>query len=303
MGFRHKSAVAKSMRGGIVGRHLKIAELPVAREKVTLIRASRSQFWFGLSEFWKHRRLVYLLVWRDIKVRYKQTVLGALWAVLQPFLTMLVFTLVFGRLAKIPSDGIPYPVFFFCGLLPWQLFATGVVRSSNSLVENRYLVTRVYVPRLVLPVSAVLGGVPDFAVAFALLVGIMLYYRIGVSLAALAVLPLLTLVVATSLAAGLFLSALNVRYRDVGYAVPFLTQLWFFVTPIAYPSSLVSGQWRWLYEFNPMAGAVDGFRWVLLASREARGILSVASVAAAVVVLMLGFFYFQRVERSFADVV
>ena len=281
---------------------LNITDFPVQECGLTRITSSR-RFLALISESWKHRHLLNALVWRDIKVRYKQTVLGVGWAILQPFLTMLVFTFVFGRLARVPSDGIPYPIFFFCGLLPWQLFASGVVRSSNSLVENRYLVTRVYIPRLILPISAVLAGVLDFFVAMTLLLGIMLYYRINFSFAVLAVLPLVILVVVTSLAVGLFLSALNVRYRDVGYAVPFLTQLWFFVTPVAYPASLISERWRLLYQLNPMTGVVNGFRWVLLASRGGRAVPNLVSVAGAVVMLLLGFLYFQRVERSFADVV
>ena len=275
---------------------------PIAK-KPTLIGPSGTGLFFAISEFWRHRHLLYVLVWRDIKARYKQTVLGTAWAVLQPFLTMLVFTLVFGRLAKVPSDGVPYPVFFFCGLLPWQLFAYGVVRCSNILVDNRNLVTGVYVPRLILPVSAVLAGVPDFGAAFALLLGMMLYYGTSFSVSVLAVLPLIVLLIVTSLAVGLFLSALNVRYRDVGYAVPFLTQLWFFVTPVAYPASLVPERWRRLYELNPMAAVVGGFRWVLLSSRETHGMLNVASVVSAMLMLVLGLVYFQRVEPRFADVV
>jgi len=247
--------------------------------------------------------LIYVLVWRDIKVRYKQTVLGVGWAILQPFLTMLVFTFVFGRLAKVPSGNVPYPVFFFCGLLPWQLFSSGVVRCSNSLVENHYLVTQVYLPRLVLPISAVLTGCPDFIVAFALLLGIMNYSHMALSLVALAVLPLLILVAATSLAVGLFLASLNVRYRDVGYAVPFLTQLWFFMTPVAYPTNLAPRRFQFVYELNPIAGAVDGFRWALVGSGEGRDTLNIFSVLAVLVVLALSVSYFERVERSFADVV
>ena len=280
-----------------------LTKLPPPNERVTTISPARRRLRSGFSEFWQRRQLLYVLVWRDMKVRYKQTVLGIAWALLQPFLIMAVISLVFGRFARVPSNGVPYPVFFFCGLLPWQLFAYGVVRSCNSLVENRYLVTRVHVPRLILPVSAVLAGLLDFAVAFVLLLGIMFYYGVGISPAALAVVPLLVLVVATSIAVGLLLSALNVRYRDVGYAVPLLAQLWFFVTPVAYPASLVPERWRWFYELNPMAGAVDGFRWALLSSREAGGIPSVASVVAVVVMLVLGVFYFHCAERTFADVV
>ena len=272
-------------------------------EKLIIIHPSGDRLLSGLSEFWKHRYLLYVFVWRDIKVRYKQTVLGAGWAVLQPFLTMVVFTFVFGRLAKVPSGGIPYPVFVFCGLLPWQFFAQGLVRSGNSLVENRYLLTKVYVPRLILPVSTVLSGLADFGVAFSLLLGIMVYYGITPTRAMLAVLPLLLLAVAAALGAGLFLSALNVRYRDVGHTVPLLTQLWFFVTPVAYPSSLVPQRWRLFYGLNPMAGVVEGFRWALLGSAGMTGVRTVASAMAVLILLLCSLMYFQRMERTFADVI
>ena len=272
-------------------------------ETLSVIRPSRAQRSFGLSEFWKHRDLLYVFVWRDIKVRYKQTVLGAAWAVLQPFLTMVVFTFVFGRLAKVPSGGIPYPVFVFCGLLPWQLFAQGLVRSGRSLVEDHYLLTKIYVPRLLLPASAVLSGLPDFGVAFVLLLGIMFSYGVYPPLAVLTVLPLLVLTIATSLAVGLFLSALNVRYRDVGYAVPFFTQLWFFVTPVAYPSSLVPERWRLLYRLNPMAGVLEGFRWAVLGNRETSWALMFAAALRVGVLLIFGLWYFERMEKTFADVV
>ena len=305
MELRHNSAKTEYTRKGTEGHPpLTMANLSNReRQRLTVIAASRGWFSSPLLEVWRYRYLLWVLVWRDIKVRHKQTVLGVIWAILQPFLTMIVFTFVFGRLAKVPSGDVPYPVFFFCGLLPWQLFASGVVRSTNSLVENRYLVTRVYLPRLVLPAAAVLGGLPDFIVAFVLLLAIMAYYGIMPSLAILGVLPLLILLVATALAVGLFLAALNVRYRDVGYAVPFLIQLWFLMTPVAYPTILAPSRWQFLYELNPITSVVDGFRWVLLGSRGAPGTLNMFSVLAAVGALMLGLFYFQHVERTFADVV
>ena len=271
--------------------------------RVTLIRPSGTGVFAGLSELWKYRDLLYVFVWRNLKVRYKQTLLGAGWTVLQPFLTMVVFTLVFGRLAKVPSGGIPYPVFVFCGLLPWQFFAQALIRSSNSLVEERYLLTRIYVPRLILPVSGVLSGLPDFGVTFAVLLGIMFYYGILPNLAMMAVLPLLLLAVATALGISLFLSALNVRFRDVGHTIPFFTQLWFFVTPVAYPSSLVPERWHVLYKLNPMAGVVEGFRWALVGSTEITGALLIASAGAVAVLVALGLIYFQRMEKTFADVV
>jgi len=272
-------------------------------ERVTLIRPSGVGVFAGLSELWKYRELLYVFVWRNLRVRYKQTLLGAGWTVLQPFLTMVVFTLVFGRLAKVPSGGIPYPVFVFCGLLPWQFFAQALIRSSNSLVEERYLLTRIYVPRLILPVSGVLSGLPDFGVTLAVLLGIMFYYGMSPNLAMLAVLPLLLLAVATALGISLFLSALNVRFRDVGHTIPFFTQLWFFVTPVAYPSSLVPERWHVLYKLNPMAGVVEGFRWALVGSTETTGALLIASAGAVAVLVALGLIYFQRMEKTFADVV
>jgi lipopolysaccharide transport system permease protein len=247
--------------------------------------------------------LLYFLVWRDIKVRYKQTALGAAWAVLQPVLTMLVFTVFFGRLAKVPSDGIPYPVFAFAALLPWQLFAFALTEASNSLVSNQNLITKVYFPRLLVPIASILAGLVDFAIAFLVLVVLMVYYRI-VPTAAVAILPLfILLAVMTALAVGLWLSTLNVRFRDVRYTVPFLTQFWMFATPVAYPSSLVPKQWRTWYGLNPMAGVVEGFRWALLGKSESPGPMLWVSVAAVLAMLLGGLYYFRRTEAIFADVV
>ena len=274
-----------------------------SRGSATVIIPASSGLLTGLSDFWKHRSLLYVFIWRNLKVRYKQTFFGAGWTVLQPFLTTVVFTLVFGRLAKVPSGGVPYPVFVFCGLLPWQFFAQGLIRSSNSLVEERYLLTRIYVPRLILPVSAVLSGLPDFGVTFVVLLAMMLYYGIAPTAAMLAVLPLLALAVATAVGASLFLSALNVRFRDVGHTIPFFAQLWFFVTPVSYPSSLVPERWRTLYQLNPMTGVVEGFRWALVGSPEATGNALAASVAVVALMVAAGVIYFQRLEKTFADVV
>ncbi len=257
----------------------------------------------GWGELWRYRELLWFLALRDVKVRYKQTALGAAWAILQPLLTMLVFSVVFGRLARIPSEGIPYPVFAYCALLPWQLFAYALTQSSNSLVTNQRLITKVYFPRLVVPIASLLCGLLDFAVAFPVLLGLMLYYGIvpGVAVAALPFLVLLALL--TSLAAGLWLSALNAIYRDVQYALPFLTQFWLFVTPVAYPASLVPERWRWLFGLNPMAGVVEGFRWALLGSPHPPGPLVAVSVVSVLVLLAGGLFYFRRMEREFADLV
>jgi lipopolysaccharide transport system permease protein len=256
----------------------------------------------GLRELWDYRELLYFLTWRDVKVRYKQTALGAAWAIIQPLFMMLVFSLFFGRLAKIPSDNIPYPIFTFCALLPWQLFAHALTESSNSLVANERLITKVYFPRLVVPIAAVLGGLVDFAVAFVILLVMMLYYGIVPTGAIVALPGFILLAVMTALAVGLWLSALNVKYRDVRYTINFLIQFWLFATPIAYPSSLVPERWRPLYGLNPMAGVVEGFRWALLGSRPPGAMLAV-SVGVVVLLLVGGLYYFRRMEQQFADVV
>lgn len=257
----------------------------------------------GLRELWDYRELLYFLTWRDVKVRYKQTALGAAWAIIQPLFMMLVFSLFFGRLAKIPSDGIPYPIFTFCALLPWQLFAHALTESSNSLVANERLITKVYFPRLVVPMAAVLGGLVDFTVAFAILLVMMFYYGIVPSWAIVTLPGFILLAVMTALGVGLWLSALNVKYRDVRYTINFLIQFWLFATPVAYPSSLVPAKWRALYGLNPMAGVVEGFRWALLGKTEAPGAMLWVSVAVVIVILIGGLYYFRRMEQEFADVV
>ena len=299
---RRKAAlVARLGVDGVRGDELSIEA--AAETPVLILRPSRGFLRLNLRDIWEYRELLYFLVWRDVKVRYKQTVLGAAWAILQPVMTMLVFSVFFGRLAKVPSDGIPYPVFAFTALLPWQLFAYALSESSNSLVSNQNLITKVYFPRLVIPIAAVLAGLVDFAIAFVILLGLVLYYGI-VPTAAVALLPLfMLLAVTTALAIGLWLSALNVKFRDVRYTIPFLTQFWMFATPVAYPSSLVPERWRALYGLNPMAGVVEGFRWALLGKAQGPGPLLVVSVAAVVVLLVGGLMYFRRTESTFADVV
>lgn len=257
----------------------------------------------NLGQLWEYRELLYFFIWRDIKVRYKQTAIGIGWAILQPFATMLVFSLFFGRLAKVPSDGIPYPIFAYSALLPWQLFAYSLTESSNSLVHNQQLITKVYFPRLLVPIAVIFSGLFDFAIAFVILIAMMFYYGMIPGLAA-ATLPLfILLAVVTALGVGLWLSALNVKYRDIRYAIPFLTQFWLFATPIAYPSSLVPEKWRALYGLNPMAGVVDGFRWALLGRPELTGPLLLTSTITVAFILIGGLYYFRRVERSFADIV
>jgi lipopolysaccharide transport system permease protein len=269
----------------------------------TVIVPPKSWAPLELKELWKFRELFFFLTWRDIKVRYKQTALGATWAILQPVLTMILFSFIFGNLAKLPSDGIPYPVFTFTALLPWQLFAFALSQSSNSLVGNQNLISKVYFPRLIVPFSSVLAGVVDFAIAFIVLVGMMLFY--GISLTPVAfLLPLFLLFAITSaLAVGLWFSALNVKYRDIRYVVPFLTMFWMYATPIAYSSSLIPEKWRWLYSLNPMTGVVEGFRWAIL-GKSSLDLVSLGISAFVVVVLFIsGLYYFKRMETTFADII
>jgi lipopolysaccharide transport system permease protein len=270
---------------------------------VMVLEPSKRFVRLNLRDVWTYRELLYFLIWRDIKVRYKQTALGAAWAILQPVLTMVVFSVFFGRLAKVPSDGIPYPVFAFTALLPWQLFAYALSESSNSLVGSQNLITKVYFPRLVIPLSSVLAGLVDFAIGFTVLLGLMWYYGITPT-AAIIFLPLfVAFAIATALAVGLWLSSLNVKYRDVRYTIPFLTQFWMFATPVAYPSSLVPREWHTLYGLNPMAGVVEAFRWAVLGRTEAPGPLLAASVVAVLGLLISGLAYFRTTETTFADLV
>jgi lipopolysaccharide transport system permease protein len=270
---------------------------------ITRIGPSKGWVSLKLRELFEYRELLYFLVWRDIKVRYKQTALGASWAVIQPFFTMVVFSLFFGRLAKVPSDGVPYPIFSFAALVPWTFFATSLINSSNSLVGSANLIKKVYFPRLAIPIATVLSGLVDFAIAFVMLIGMMLWYGIPLTVHTLWLPLFLLLAVATSLGVGLWLSAMNVEYRDVKYVVPFLTQFWMLATPVAYPSSLLSGKWRAVYALNPMVGVVEGFRWSLLGTKVNLGPIVLVSSVTAAVILISGAFYFRRMERTFADVV
>jgi lipopolysaccharide transport system permease protein len=272
-------------------------------QPVILIRPSHGWVPFNLRDLWEYRELLYFLVWRDVKVRYKQTTLGATWAVLQPFLTMVVFSVFFGRLAGVPSDGIPYPLFTFTALVPWQLFSYALTESGNSLISNQQLITKVYFPRLAIPLSAVLAGLVDFGIAFLVLLGLLLYYGIFPTLAIVTLPLLILLALATALAIGLWLSALNVEYRDVRHTIPFLNQVWLLATPIAYSSSLVPEPWRTLYGLNPMVGVVEGFRWALLGTKTAPGPTIIFSTVVAIGLLLSGAFYFRRMEKTFADVV
>jgi lipopolysaccharide transport system permease protein len=270
-----------------------------------VIRIQPAHGWVSLElgELWRYRELLYFLVWRDVKVRYKQTVLGVGWAVLQPVATMIVFSLFFGGLAGMPSDGVPYPVFSFAALVPWTFFSQGLLQSANSLVMSQNLLTKVWFPRLAIPIATVLAGAVDFALAFVVLLGLMLFYGITPTVQVVWLPLLLLLALVTSLGVGLWLSALNVQFRDVRYLVPFLTQLWLFATPIAWPGSLLAEPWRTLYGINPMAGVVEGFRWALLGTDTVPGPMLAVSAAVAVAVLASGALYFRRMERTFADLV
>jgi lipopolysaccharide transport system permease protein len=270
---------------------------------VTLIRPSRGWISLRLQEVWKYRELLYFLIWRDIKVRYKQTIIGAAWAIIQPFFTMVVFSLFFGWLAKIPSDGIPYPIFSYAALVPWMFFANGLSQSSDSLVGSANLIKKVYFPRLAIPTAAVLSGIVDFVLAFSVLLGMMFFYGIIPTWNIVWLPAFLILTLMTSLGVGLWFSAMNVQFRDVRYTVPFLTQFWLFSTPIAYPSSLLSESWRTVYAINPMVGVVEGFRWALLGTNTTPGPIIIVSSMAAFMVLVSGAFYFRRMEKTFADVV
>ncbi len=273
--------------------------------KVPVIRIEPSVGWVSLKlgELLKYRELIYFLIWRDIKVRYKQTVLGVAWAIIQPLFTMMVFSLFFGRLANIPSDGIPYPIFSFAALVPWTFFANGLSLASNSLVGSANLIKKVYFPRLAIPLATVLAGVVDFILAFIVLIGMMAYFGFVPTINILWLPLLFLLALITSLGVSLWFSALNVEFRDVRYIMPFLTQFWLFSTPIAYPSSLLSEPWRTLYGLNPMVGVVEGFRWALLGTKTAPGTIVFVSALAALALLISGALYFRRMEKTFADVV
>jgi lipopolysaccharide transport system permease protein len=270
---------------------------------VTFIKPARGWVLPQIHDVWAYRELLYFLVWRNLKVRYKQTVLGVLWAIIQPFFLMVIFSIFFGKLAKMPSESIPYPIFAYAALLPWSYFAQSLNACSNSIVGNSNLVMKVYFPRLIIPISSVLSGLVDFAISFSILLAMMLYYQIIPTVTAL-LLPLLILMaMATSLGAGLWLSALNVQYRDIRYATSFLIQFWFFATPVVYPSSLVPGIWRFFYGLNPMVGVVEGFRGALLNKGQIVGPMFMVSIIVIVFLLITGTFYFGRMEKGFADVV
>jgi len=279
----------------------------MAALSVIVIEPSRGWVSLRLRDLWEYRELLYFLVWRDVKVRYKQTALGIAWIVLQPVVSMVIFSVLFGRLLEVPSGGVPYPIFAYAALLPWNYFAASLSRSSTSVVGSAHLITKVYFPRLVIPISGVLSGLVDFGVAFLVLIGLMVYYRVSPTPAAVLLPAFLLLAMFTALGFGLWLSALNVRFRDVNYLIPFLVQVWMYLTPVVYGSSLIPERFRWLLGLNPMAGVVEGFRWALLGHRladaQAPGVLFIVSIAITLLVLVSGAIFFRRTEDSFADII
>jgi lipopolysaccharide transport system permease protein len=277
--------------------------VPIPHFPERLIEPTRGWVSLQLQELWEYRELLYFLTWRDIKVRYKQTVLGAAWAIIQPFFTMVIFSLFFGKLANIPSDGIPYPIFSYAALVPWQFFASGLGQAANSLVGAAHMIRKIYFPRLTMPIATILSNLVDFVLAFLVLLGMMVYFGVSPTIQVIWLPFFLLLALVTSLGVGLWLSVLNVQFRDIRYATPFITQFWFFATPITYPSSLLDEPWRTLYGINPMVGVVEGFRWALLGTEQALGPMALVSAGAALAILISGALYFRRMEKTFADVV
>jgi lipopolysaccharide transport system permease protein len=280
-----------------------MTELVKTEPTTIYIKPSTGLTALNLRDLWIYRELVFFMIWRDIKVRYKQTLLGAAWAVIQPVLTMLIFNFVFGTVAKVPTEGIPYPIFSYAALLPWGLFSAALNNASRSLTTNQNMVSKIYFPRLVLPLASVLGGLVDFAIAFLILVVLMIYYKITPTTAIWTLPFFLVLTVVTALGVALWLSAINVQYRDVNYVLPFLTQFWLFLTPVAYSANVISAKWQVVYSLNPMAGVVNGFRWALLGTNTGPNMNMVVSICISLVVLVSGLFYFRSMERTFADTI
>jgi lipopolysaccharide transport system permease protein len=293
-----------SFSASVLANNDGVARVAESDAELTCIQPTRGWASLGFRELWEYRELLYFLTWRDVKVRYKQTALGVAWAFLQPFVTMLLFSVFFGRLAKVPSEGVPYALFSYTALVPWMLFANGMTQASNSLLGNTRLITKVFFPRLAVPTASVMAAVVDFLIMFATLLGMTLYYGVKVRAGGLLlVIVFLAVAVITALGVGYWLSALNVKYRDVQYALPFLAQCWMFATPIAYPSSLLPAQWRALYALNPLVGVVEGFRWAVLGVGSAPGVMFLVSGIAAVAVFISGTIYFRKTERGFADII
>jgi len=281
-----------------------MTELIKSEPTIIYIKPTTGLAALNLRDLWVYRELVFFMIWRNLKVRYKQTLLGATWAVIQPLMTMIVFNFIFGNVAKVPTDDIPYPIFSYTALLPWGLFTTALNQASRSLTTNQNMVTKIYFPRLVLPISSVLAGLVDFAIAFVILIGLMFYYGVSPAWNVLWTLPLfLLLSIIAALGVSLWLSAINVQYRDVNYALPFLTQFWLFITPVAYSASVISDKWQLVYSLNPMAGVVNGFRWALLGAGKGPDLAFWISVGISLLILVSGLFYFRNMERTFADTI
>jgi lipopolysaccharide transport system permease protein len=273
-------------------------------DELTIIKPSSGWVALNLRDLWKYRELIYFLVWRDIKVRYKQAVLGVAWAILQPILTMIIFSVIFGKFGKLPTDNqIPYPLFTLAALLPWQLFANALQRAGTSLVGSANLITKIYFPRLVIPISAVVGGLIDFAISLVILIGMMIFYKVPFTWNVLWIIPFLLLTLITALAVGLWLSALNVRYRDVQQMIPFLIQAWMFASPVAYSARIITDRtWQLIYGLNPLAGIIQGFRWSLLGGTPPGELMWISSTV-MVLLFISGLYYFRRMEKTFADTV
>jgi len=270
---------------------------------VVVVEPKKGLFHLDLQAVWKYRELLYFMIWRDLKVRYKQTVIGAGWAIIQPLMTMVIFTLVFSKFAKVPSDGLPYPIFAYTALLPWIYFSQAISRSGTSVVGGANLIRKIYFPRLIIPISGAVAPLVDFAIAFVILLGMMVWFGTAPNWGVLALPLFLLLALVTSLAVTFWLSALNVVYRDVSYIIPFLTQIWMFASPVAYPISLVPEKWRLLYSLNPMVGVIEGFRWALLGKESPDFGVMVLSTAVVMVIFLSGIVYFKHMERTFADII
>jgi len=272
-------------------------------EKKIVIKASDNLFKLNIAEVWEYRELLFMFVWRDITVRYKQSLIGIGWAVIQPVMTMVIFSIIFGYLAKLPSDGIPYPVYTFCALLPWNYFARSLTDSSDSLVSSSNLITKVYFPRLILPLSKVLAGFVDFAIAFVILFVLMVWYQITPSYGIFLLPVFILIAMLTAFGIGLWLTALNVKYRDIRFVVPFMTQLWMYTSPVAYSTSLIPEKWQWLYGLNPMVGVIEGFRWALLSKHAPDTLMMTVSSGIVLIILVGGIYYFRKTEQTFSDII
>ena len=269
----------------------------------TIVIKPTSSFSFKFKEFWDNRELLYFLIWRNIKVKYKQTMIGVVWVIIQPLVIMVVFSIFFGKFAKIPSEGLPYPIFAFCALVPWTYFSNALINTTNTMVTHQRVITKVYFPKLILPVSAVLSGLPDFCISFCVLIGMMFFYGIFPSINIIFLPLFILMAIITALAVGLWTSAANAIYRDVSYVVPFLVQFWLFASPVVYPSSLIPEKWRVFYGLNPMAGVIEGFRWTLLGKGEAPGPTLVVSMVVILLILFSGIVFFRRMEGTIADII